>query len=384
MKYKMVILLFLINWGCSTVVQDKEKLNISNAENYFFTLDFENNTHNHSDISNVFYTTFPHDDPTAGNVIYDREKWINKDMRQLKKKNGLYLYIKKRDDKFFDSNRITTKPYYNLNEKNQQILFVFKGKFPSERGVWPAWWLNGSRQKKWIYKNFSPISTDKSLASYSGKGKFYNTPSEVNGTDWPSAGEIDIIETINGNNIIHNTIHTCPQMCNSEWNHDGEIINCANASSDDPNAGCSGKPYQLQSIEGTFACLWSKTRIRFYYWAPEEDVRKLGGPLSQYPNPDLWKNASLKNEARLLESGIKCENNLYQSWQCNSCEGHNTCTFVNLKMIFNITLCGKWAGNKFDASKNALKNCESYILNEGRNQIHNQFIKIEFVSVAPI
>ena len=104
-------------------------------------------------------------------------------------------------------------------------------------------------------------------------GQFYNTPSPVNCTDWPAAGEVDIIETINGDNIIHNTIDTRPQMCNSEWNDDGIIINCANATHTDPNSGCSGKSYPVNSPEGTFACLWESNSIRYYYWEPEADVR---------------------------------------------------------------------------------------------------------------
>jgi len=223
-------------------------------DNHFFVLDFENNQYDFSEVQKYFFTTYPHNDPTQGNVIYDRVKWVNDDMIKLTEYDALYGFIKSRNDSLgFDSFRFTSKPYYNLNDKINKILFVFKGKLPSEKGVWPAWWLNGSRQDEWLYKGKDNLTLNESLDKYSGIGHFYDTPSPVNCTDWPSAGEVDIIETINGNNIIHNTIHTCPQMCDSEWNGDGVIINCANATLTDPNSGCSGRTYEFNSPEVTFA-----------------------------------------------------------------------------------------------------------------------------------
>jgi hypothetical protein len=386
-KYFVLILLILaqIFLSCQNKNGQPYIHELKSIENRYFVLDFQKNTYEMSDIKDHFFTTFPHDDPTQGDVIYDRLKWINKDMLKLEGGDGLYLYIKSRDDDTnFDSFRLTSKAFYNLHEDNHQLLFVYKGKFPSVNAVWPAWWLNGSKQDEWTYKKAGRILNDEDLDKYSGKGHFYDTPTAVNPTDWPAAGEIDIIETINGNNIVHNTIHTCPQMCDSEWNSDGIIINCANAKEGDPNAGCSGKPYKLSSVEGTFACLWERNALKFFYWTPEEDVRETGGPLNQKPDPDRWGGENLKNEVRLLETDSECDSNIHENWQCNSCATSTSCVFSNMKMIFNITLCGKWAGNQFDESEQALQNCQSYIAGEGREKISNQYIKIEYVSVRKI
>lgn len=356
-----------------------------NYENHFFYLDFENNQYVFSEVENYFFTTFPHDDPTQGDVIYDRMKWVNDDMIQLSENDGLYGYIKNRNDTLgFDSFRFTSKPYYNLNDDVQKILFVFKGKFPSANGVWPAWWLNGSREDEWLYKESIQSVSDEFLDKYSGIGEFYNTPSPVNCTDWPAAGEVDIIETINGDNIIHNTIHTCPQMCDSEWNDDGIIINCANATLIDPNSGCSGKSYKVDSPEGTFACLWENNSFRFYYWDSEADIRSVGGPLSSLPDPDSWEQSNLKNHVRLFETSAECDEESHKKWQCETCKDINTCEFKNLKMVFNITLCGIWAGYQFDETDNSLNNCKDYILGEGKESIDNQYIKIEYVSVSKL
>jgi len=336
-------------------------------------------------LKNHFFTTFPHDDPTEGDVVYDRKKWANQNMIKLEKGEGLYLYIKDRKDSIgYDSFRLTSKAYFNLTEQTPRILFVFKGSLPSARGIWPAWWLNGSYQDSWMYKGSEHIETNQDLDRYSGTGHFYDTPSAVNPTDWPAAGEIDIIETINGSNLIYNTIHTCPQMCDSKWNNDGPIINCANAKFDDPNSGCSGKPYEVTEIEGTFACLWETETIRFYYWDPSENVRVDGGPLSHSPNPENWNTTHIKNTVRLLETDSECDNRLHGSWQCQSCESRNVCIFKNMKMIFNITLCGKWAGSQFDNTENSLTNCRAYIFGLGKKIIHNQFLKIEYISVSSL
>jgi hypothetical protein len=354
-----------------------------NYENYFFTLDFNNQKYDFSEVEKYFFTTFPHNDPTLGDVVYDRMKWVNKDIIKLSNYDGLYGFIKNRNDTLgFDSFRFTSKPYYNLNDDVQKILFVFKGKFPSEKGVWPAWWLNGSRQEEWLYKKNNNSVSDESLDKYSDSGQFYDTPSPVNCTDWPSAGEVDIIETINGNNIIHNTIHTCPQMCESEWNYDDIIINCANATLSDPNSGCSGKAYRVNSLEGTFACLWENNSIRFFYWEPQADVKSDSGPLSKSPKPETWSRSFLKNHVRLLETSTECDEESHKDWQCETCRGMNKCEFKNLKMIFNITLCGIWAGYQFDETNNSLNNCKEFVFDEGIKSIDNQFIKIEYISVS--
>lgn len=386
MNNSIKILLFSLSiLSLSGIVCIAQTDKLSNYENHFFFLDFENNQYGLSDVENYFFTTFPHDDPTQGDVIYDRVKWVNEDMIKLSEYNGLYGFIKNRNDSLgFDSFRFTSKPYYNLNGDVQKILFVFKGKFPSANGVWPAWWLNGSRQDEWLYKESIQSVSDEFLDKYSGVGQFYNTPSPVNCTDWPSAGEVDIIETINGDNIIHNTIHTCPQMCDSEWNEDGVIINCANATLTDPNSGCSGKSYMVDSPEGTFACLWENNSFRFYYWDSEADVRSVGGPLSSLPDPDSWEKSNLKNHVRLFETTAECDEESHKKWQCETCEGMNRCEFKNLKMVFNITLCGIWAGYQFDETDNSLNNCKDYILSEGKESIDNQYIKIEYVSVSNI
>ena len=352
--------------------------------NQFFTLDFQTGRALFTDFTDHFFTTFPHDDPTQGMVVYDRAKWTHDDMIDLKENDGLLAYVKFRDDMAgFDSFRFTTKSFFNLDEETQRILFVFKGSFPSEKGIWPAWWLNGSLEDTWTYHDSLPAVGDELLNRYSGGGNFYDTGSSVNSTDWPGAGEIDIIENINGDSLIYNTLHTCPQMCNSEWNQDGSIVNCANAKTNDVNPGCSGMSYSVEKLAGTFACLWEPDIIRFYYWEPGAGVKGNGGPLNIQPDPGLW-NAHLKNSVKLLESDSECDDALHQPWQCKNCNRSNTCQFKNMKMIFNVTLCGTWAGNLFDSTENALRNCEAYITHEGKSKIDNQFMKIEYVSVKPL
>ncbi len=267
MKYSLEILLLIIlmSGACQS---DKTLRHLGNEngnyENRFFTLDLESGSFEIEEFRNHFFTSFPHNDPTLGDVVYDKAKWVNDDILQLKKNEGLYSYIKTRNDSLgFDSFRLTTKSFYNLNEEVKRILFVFKGKLPSAKGIWPAWWLNGSNEDEWTYKDSIPALTDELLDRYSGIGEYYDTPSSVNATDWPGAGEIDIIENVNGEDYIHNTIHTCPQMCDSEWNNDGIIINCANAKPNDVNPGCSGRKYKVDKLEGTFACFGKKNQLDF-------------------------------------------------------------------------------------------------------------------------
>jgi hypothetical protein len=349
--------------------------------NLFFTLDLEKKNISMDDFQNWFFSNFPHEDPTHGTVVYDQSKWLHKDIFSMEEKNGLFAFLRYRDDSLgFDSYRLTSKSFFNLDEQTKKILFVFKGSFPTAEGMWPAWWLNGSDEDNWTYRNPSASTTDSALVKYSGVGQFFNTPTTVNNTDWPAYGEIDIIENINDDGLVFNVIHTCPQMCDSEWNNDGQIINCANARPGDFNKGCNGKPYEIDTLAGTFACLWSQSRIDYYYWKPGTDVRKKGGPLSEDPVPDSWDKAALKNTVSLMETDVKCEAETHQDWQCTICKDSDQCEFKNLKMIFNVTLCGAWAGEEFDNTPNALENCRTFILGEGKDNIDGRFMKIEYVS----
>ncbi len=353
-------------------------------ENLFYRMDFETKPLTLDEVSNTFFTTFPHDDPTEGDVVYDRKQWQNAQMLEVKPMDGLYLYIKERGDQVaFDSVRMTSKAYYNLHEETDKLLFVFKGKLPSQLGLWPAWWLNGSHQAKWLYQAQGQSMTDRELDASSGVGHFYDTPSAVNGTDWPAAGEIDLIETINGEKQVHNTLHTCPQMYDSLWNQSSQRINCANGKPSDPNAGCSGQAYPVSQPAGTFAVTWSKSEIEFFYWPEETEVRFTGGPLDTDPDPSLWAS-QLKNRVTLLATDATCDPDLHQPWQCNSCQNSRGSEFANMKMIFNMTLCGKWAGNQFDDSPNSLQNCRAFIFDEGRSLIDQQHIKIEYVAVQKL
>ena len=109
-----------------------------------------------------------------------------------------------------------------------------------------------------------------------------------------------------------------------------------------------------------------------------------GGPLSASPDPDSWTGDELKNYAELKDGTVQCSDEAHQPWQCTNCSESQSCSFDNLKMIFNITTCGKWAGNKFDDSDEALKNCRKFIRNEGRAAIDGQAIRIEYVSVREL
>jgi len=81
--HKLIHLFITINvmvlaFSCSeNGDQKKLAITIDSIENRFFKLDFEKNTYEMSDVENYFYTTFPHDDPTQGDVEWGRAVFIH-------------------------------------------------------------------------------------------------------------------------------------------------------------------------------------------------------------------------------------------------------------------------------------------------------------------
>src|SRR5210317_1792072 len=88
-----LIILFL--W---TSCQDKPKIQETAKldgpfNNTFFVLDLEKEAMTMDSFRQLFFTNFPHEDPTRGDVVYDRSKWLHDDLFDFEEKEGLYAYL---------------------------------------------------------------------------------------------------------------------------------------------------------------------------------------------------------------------------------------------------------------------------------------------------
>ena len=112
-------------------------------------------------------------------------------------------------------------------------------------------------------------------------------------------------------------------------------------------------------VGGVFACHWKPGEtsdeylgeIKFYYWEYNDRTPiEPGGPLTSSPNPEteMW-NAHLVSSVKYKKDNKFPK--IDPDWsQCLNNKGErieNTCQFNNLRMIFNTTLCGDWAGNAY-------------------------------------
>ncbi|KAF9035191.1 endo-1,3(4)-beta-glucanase-like protein [Panaeolus papilionaceus] len=164
---------------------------------------------------------------------------------------------------------------------------------------------------------------------------------ETKGVDWPTYGEVDIVEGVNDVGPNAGTLHTT-QGCTmpaSGRNMTGT------ASQDDCdwrvnwNAGCGVKFPQSASYGpefnenggGWFVMERTKTDIKLWFWSRKDrnvpkdvknrsfdvDPRGWGTPAAHFPN-------------------TQCDLEKY---------------FGDNNLIINLTLCGDWAGNVYDSNK---------------------------------
>jgi hypothetical protein len=205
--------------------------------------------------------------------------------------------------------RIQSKAAYNGG------LFILDSEhMPTGCGTWPAYWTSGP--------------------------------------NWPNSGEIDIFEGVNKQNDTVSVLHTSsgcsmsgadPAKITGTW----KTRNCwVNAPGQAGNQGCGvsgpagsfGAPFNAGK-GGVQATIWNTNGIRMWYWPRTEvpDDVASGTPL-----PATWGTPYAR-----FDFGGECP-----SWH-----------FTNNRVIFNIALCGDWAGGVFPGSCPGLGSCASYVKN---------------------
>ncbi|KAF2168670.1 glycoside hydrolase family 16 protein [Zasmidium cellare ATCC 36951] len=169
------------------------------------------------------------------------------------------------------------------------------------------------------------------------------------GPNWPSSGEIDIIEGVNLMTTNQMTLHTSPG-CTVSVGSGGQ----SGSSVGDPacgdgggyngcpvvsNTGTSyGTPFDNVKGGGVYAMQWTGSNIKIWYFprnAVPSDIS------SGKPNPGGWGQPQANFAGCDFSSYMKNQN-----------------------IIFDITFCGDWAGqvwNNYASCKNSNPSCNGYV-----------------------
>jgi len=197
--------------------------------------------------------------------------------------------------------RISTKEIWNGG------LFVMDLEhMPTGCATWPAWWLVGP--------------------------------------NWPSGGEIDIIEGVNKGTVDQSTLHTnagCVMTkdnvsISGHWASRNCLGNTGCGIVGNPNS--YGAPFNAGG-GGVFVTEWTQGFIRMFYFPRGRSPADLN---SASPNPSGW---GLPFAHFTLDS------------ECPASH------FKDHTMVINLTFCGDWAGAVFGSQCPGLGNCGDYVKN---------------------
>ncbi|KZP13488.1 glycoside hydrolase family 16 protein [Athelia psychrophila] len=245
------------------------------------------------------WTFFPYGDPTYGQVDYVNASTAFADgLAYVTEDNRVIMKVDNTTSVAEGANRNSVRIQSNTSY-NTSLIILDVNHAPYGCGVWPAFWTVGP--------------------------------------DWPWNGEIDILEGVSVNYQNQITWHTGPEcLLTPSNNYTGTLVgnlNCdTNVSS---NAGCGiidksaasyGPYFDLQG-GGVYAMMWDETGIsvwNFYRAAIPVEITQGGSP-----RPETWGLPA----AQLSPEG--CD--IFGS-------------FMNQSIIFDITLCGVWAGNAYPSS----------------------------------
>jgi hypothetical protein len=168
------------------------------------------------------------------------------------------------------------------------------------------------------------------------------------GPNWPNQGEIDIYEGVHQNTYNQVTLHTSPG-CTPSVGRDGETGRRIHGGDCGAGGGYTGCGVQSTSATsygtafnanggGVYATLWTNAGIKVWYFATRDvPVNIRNGN----PDPSNWGPPT-----------------------ANYFEGCDfAAKFRDLKIVFDITFCGDWAGGVWPQTKCADVNpsCKAYV-----------------------
>lgn len=170
------------------------------------------------------------------------------------------------------------------------------------------------------------------------------------GPEWPTNGEIDILEGVNAQQADQMTLHTNSGCTINKSGFSGvaNTTNCdGNAAGQPNNAGCAissqddttyGTGFNAAG-GGVYATLWNSSAISIWFFARSKIPADIS---SNTPNPASWGTPSA------MFAGA-----------CNI-DSH----FKDMQIVFDTTFCGVWAGKTWDqqpACKAMAPTCESHV-----------------------
>lgn len=286
-------------------------------------------------------------DPTKGFVQYQTKDAAVKSelVGYFEDTQSIFLGVdyKEKDPKGRKSVRVeSTKTW------NQGLLVADIRHMPdSTCGSWPAYWLLGQQT--------------------------------VGQDDWPKGGEIDLLEGVNLDNAAAVTLHTSEGCAvdNATSSVQGQInaeavsfmgsmstSNCdVAAEGQEKNVGCSIKAPSTSAKSnmatygtefnnasgGVYAMEWTTTSIAVWFIPRDSDTYKSNfgsKAASESLDPSTFGTPLAK----------------FQGQGCDFTE-----RFKNMRVIFDTTFCGEWAGNEWEqstcAAKTGAATCEEYVQN---------------------
>jgi len=183
------------------------------------------------------------------------------------------------------------------------------------------------------------------------------------GPNWPNAGEIDIIEAVNGATTNQMTLHTDPGCTQSSTEAiSGLVLSTDCDANIDSNSGCgitdpdttSSGAGLAQAGGGVFAMLWDGSGVQIWHFARANVPDDIN---NGNPTPGDWGEPKAQ----------------WSSGTCNPDE-----YLVSHSIVFDTTICGDWAGSAY-ASAGCPGTCETQVMDP--NNFQTASWEINYVAV---